>query len=399
MQHFALSQALAAESETTALRARWETESRAAAAEALWQAGADRTALMQRWAAPDEEETAMLAAAASLARRRLGAPIAAAVLAGSQAGVLLVEGIEDPLALPVNDPAIQLLRDARGGFGGVALRDAALAPQMDDSLLRRAKIDAHALLIVPIRVAGGPVLGALIAAGRCTAAATAQQREELARIAARTAEEAAARGTGGVDPDTGARSLIGLGAAVEREARRRAAGAPAATVAVIALPTAPGAPRQGAGIEETLARIAEDLPMGDDARLADRTLRAAAHEITCALRPSDMIAAAPTPVEGLRMDVALDLPLAPQTHGPTCLALLLPETGGEAARACVERVLAQLAMLELPGEDGRHLCAFAGFAEVGAARSEGKRAALAALERAYDALAEARAELTPVACI
>lgn len=394
MQQFASIHASAQAAEGFASIARQEAASRRAAADDLARAGADRARLLAQWAVPDPEEEALLAAAAALARRRVGAPIAAAALAGSQAGVLLVEGRSAPLALPLDDPAMHLLAEA-GRDPLVFLRDAARAPALEGSALLEPGVDARALLAAPIRLPGGPVFGLLIAAGRCAVEPTDSQRREMIRLGERTAEEALSRWSSRTDPETGALSFVGLGAAVEREARRRKVHGRPASVAILALPTAPGAPRADAaweGLEVTEERRAEDIPMCDSARLTPQALRAAVEETRCAVRESDMVACAPTPTEGLNIDAALDMPGAPQSVGPTCIAILMPETDAAQAECAIGRIAAHLAGVDLPGAPGAHLSAWAGIAEIGAAQQEGRRAAADAIARAYDALSEAREE-------
>lgn len=374
-----------------------EEMARRAAAEALWQADEERQTLLSCWSVPDPEEEALLIAAAAMVRRRLGAPIAAAALAGSQSGVILPAGDQPRLAISLDDPVLQLLR---GLESGCAIIDAAKDPSMAQSALCMPEVGARAVLVAPIRLHGGPAIGVLVAAAKCESGATEHQRQELIRIAERTAEEVLARYSARTDPATGALSVAGLTATLGREARRRAMHGRPAALAVVALSRALGAPRPFNAddmrrIEQTAS---PDEPwLVDDERLPPQILRVVAEETLGALRESDAIASVPTPSPSLQMDAALDTPCIVQTEGPTCIALLMPETTAEQAMICVHRIQTWLASVELPGAPGRHVCSTAGVTEISPDMTGGKAAAHAALNRAYAAVETARGDRAPAA--
>ena len=389
--------AAAAENET---RARLEMEAREEAAAALWRPGADplsgeaeaaRADLAARWPAPDPEEEAMLVAAASHARRRLGAPIAAAALAGSQAGIILPPADRARLVLPADDPALQLLR---GATNVQEERNLSEHPLFCDSALCAPGLGARAALAAPIRLPGGPVFGALIAAGQCEITPTARQREELARIAERTAEEVLARYAARTDPATGALSAPGLVAALRRESRRAALHGRPACLAVIALHRAPGAPRRMEGeviTEELRAAVLEDMRLADAAALSAPMLHAAVERARTALRATDRLALAPPPPPGISMDMALDMPVIAPEGGPSCIAVLMAETDCEQGHGCIRRLAAKLIGADLPGAPGSRIAAVAGLAPVAPDVEGGTEAAEATLAAAYTALAAGKA--------
>lgn len=370
---------------------REEEAARRAAAEALWHAEEERQVILARWSVPDPEEEALLIAAAAMVRRRLGAPIAAAALAGSLSGVILPSGDRPRLTLPIDDPVLDLLR---GAEDDCIMIDASADPAMAESALRGAQVGAKTVLIAPIRLHGGPAIGLLAAGAQCAAQATESQRQDLLRIAERTAEEVLARYTARTDPATGALSVAGLTATLGREARRRAMHGRPAALAVLALSRALGAPRP---FDLDAVRRTEDQALCGEAWLVDNDrlppaiLRVVAEETLGALRESDVIASVPTRTPDMQLDAALDIPCLPQTEGPTCIALLMPETTAEEAMVCVRRIQAWLASAELPGAPGRHICTVAGVTEVAPDQSGGRIAAHAALARAYDAVDAARA--------
>jgi GGDEF domain-containing protein len=369
-----------------------EAAARCAAAEALWQAEEEPQTLLSCWSVPDPEEEALLIAAAAMVRRRLGAPIAAAALAGSQSGVILLTGDQPRLAMSLDDPVLQLLR---GLDIGCAILDAAKDPSMARSALCAPDVGARAMLVAPIRLPGGPAIGVLVAAARCKTGATERQREELIRIAERTAEEVLARYSARTDPATGALSVAGLTATLGREARRSAMHGRPAALAVLSLSRALGAPRpfDAAAVSSAEAFATTREPwLADHDRLPPQILRMVAEETLRALRESDAIASVPTPTPTLQMDAALDAPCVVQTAGPTCLALLMPETTAEQAMLCVRRIQAWLSSVELPGAPGRHVCATAGVTEISPDASGGKSAAHATLNRAYAAVERARSK-------
>lgn len=369
-----------------------EETARRAAAEALWNAEEERQNVLACWSVPDPEEESILIAAAAMVRRSLGAPIAAAALAGSQSGVILRAGDQPRLTLPIDDPVLQLLR---GAGDACVLTDVSADPLMAASALRAPEINAKTVLIAPIRLHGGPAIGVLVAAAQCGADATEDQRQDLIRLAERTAEEVLARYTARTDPATGALSVAGLTATLGREARRRAMHGRPATLAVLALSRALGAPRPFD--IDTFRCIADQALAGeawlvDNDRLPPQILRVVAEETLGVLRESDVIASVPTRTADLQVDAALDTPCIPQTEGPTCLALLMPETTAEQGMACVQRIQAWLASVDLPGAPGRHICTTAGVTEIGPDMSGGKTMAHAALNRAYDAVDRAWAD-------
>jgi hypothetical protein len=377
-----------------------EQAARRVAAEALWEADEERQKLLACWSVPDPEEEALLLGAAAMVRRKLGAPIAAAALAGSQSGVILPAGAKAPLMLSIDDPVFQLLR---GADDACVLADASTDPRLADSALRSPEVGAKTVLIAPIRMHGGPAIGLLVAAAPCAAGASEAMRRDLIRIAERTAEEILARYTARTDPATGALSTAGLVATLGREARRRAVHGRPAALAVWSLSRALGAPR---AFDLAAVRCADEAALTGEAWLVDndrlppQILRVAAQATLAAQRESDLIACVPTRTPELQMDAALDTPSLPQTEGPTCLALLMPETTAEEAMICVRRIQGWLASVELPGAPGRHICTTAGVTEVAPDADGGKAAAHAALNRAYDAADVARrdgrsAALTP----
>ncbi|MGG7565953.1 hypothetical protein ACQ5SO_07310 [Rhodovulum sp. DZ06] len=367
-----------------------ETAARMAAADALWREGSNPSALLESWPAPDPEEEAILIAAASLARRKLGAPIAAAALAGSQAGVILPAGDRVRIALPVDDPIIQLV----GGQTRIAsVRNASEDPLLCESALCARGVMARTVLAAPIRLPGGPTFGVIVAAAQNETEPTDRQRQELIRIGERTAEEVLERYAARIDPETGALTMQGLAAAVRRESRRAALHGRTACVAVFALYRAPGAPRPFDGQEVTEACRAatlEDIRMADSDRLPGPVLRAITDAAITGLRQTDVISAAPTPTRNGSIDSALDMPAAAQTEGPTCIAMLMPETSLENARLCARRVVARLAATPLPRAPGLHVCAAGGVAEVIADAEGGRDAMLRTLENAYAGIEAAR---------
>jgi hypothetical protein len=361
----------------------------------------DNDPRLERWPVPDPEDQAILIAAAAMARRTLGAPIAAAALVGRQSGVILPAGAGPRRALSIDDP---LLRVLRGTDDAVALVDASADPRMAGSALCGAGIGARSMLVAPIRLQGGPAIGVLAVAAQCISGVDDVHRLDLTQLAERTAEEVLARHTARTDPATGALSIKGLIAALGREARRRAMHGRPAALAVLVLSRALGAPR---AFDPAAYRCAEEQSLAGEAWLVDndplppQILRMAAKQILSVLRESDVLAGAPTPTEDLAMDAALDTPFVPQTEGQTCQALLMPETTAAQALVCVHRIQGWLASVDLPGAPGRHICAIAGVTEIAADATGGKPAAHAALRRAYDAVAAARrdrvsAALTPV---